>query len=66
MAGGDLGVIVANRFGPLSLVTPITGAYPVITLVFASILLRERISRLQWVCVGLIFLGMVLATLLQG
>ena len=62
MAGGDLGVIIANRFGPVSVVTPITGAYPLITLGFAAFFLRERSARFQWFCVTLILLGMGLAT----
>ena len=66
MAGGDLGVIIANRFGPISIVTPITGAYPVVTLGFAWMFLKERISRLQLLCVVAIFLGMVLATLIPS
>jgi len=48
MAGGDLGVLIASQVGPISIVTPLTGAYPVVTLVFARIVLKERISRLQW------------------
>jgi len=62
MAGGDLGVIVANRFGPISIVTPITGAYPVVTLGFAAVFLKEGITKFQWVCVSLILIGMGLAT----
>jgi drug/metabolite transporter (DMT)-like permease len=59
MAGGDLGVIIASRYGPISIVTPITGAYPVVTLVFAALVLRERIMPLQWVCVTAIIIGMI-------
>ena len=59
MAGGDLGVIIASRYGPISIVTPITGAYPVVTLAFAALVLRERILPLQWVCVIAIIVGMV-------
>lgn len=62
MAAGDLGVIIANRYGPISIVTPITGAYPVVTLAFASIVLKETITRLQWLCIALILVGMTLAT----
>jgi drug/metabolite transporter (DMT)-like permease len=62
MAGGDLGVIIANRYGPVSLVTPITGAYPLVTLGFAVLFLREGIRRFQWFCVALILVGMGLAT----
>ena len=44
MAGGDLGVIIASRYGPISIVTPLTGAYPVVTLAFAALVLKERIT----------------------
>jgi bacterial/archaeal transporter family protein len=60
MAGGDLGVMIASRFGPISIVTPITGAYPVVTLAFASLILKERITRLQWACLAAIIVGMFL------
>jgi drug/metabolite transporter (DMT)-like permease len=66
MAGGDLGVLIANRFGPVSIVTPITGAYPLVTLGFATLFLRESIGRFQWFCVGLILLGMGLSTWIPG
>jgi drug/metabolite transporter (DMT)-like permease len=62
MASGDLGVIIANQFGPLSLVTPITGAYPVVTLLFAAFILRETIHRLHWLMLALVLVGMALAT----
>jgi drug/metabolite transporter (DMT)-like permease len=60
MAGGDLGVIIASRYGPISIVVPLTGAYPVVTLAFAALILKERISILQYGCVGAIIVGMVL------
>ena len=59
MAGGDLGVIIASRYGPISFVTPLTGAYPVVTLAFAALVLKERISTLQGVCIVAIILGML-------
>ena len=60
MASGDLGVIIANRYGPISIVTPMTGAYPVVTLAFAALVLKERINRLQWGCLAAIIGGMCL------
>ena len=57
MAGGDLGVIIANFHGPISIVTPMTGAYPVVTLGFAALVLKERITPLQWVCLTAIIVG---------
>lgn len=59
MAGGDLGVIIASRYGPISFVTPLTGAYPVVTLVFAALVLKERIRYLQGACIAAIILGML-------
>lgn len=60
MAGGDLLVIIASQKGPVSVVTPISGAYPVVTLGFAWIVLKERLTPLQWACVGLVLVGMFL------
>jgi drug/metabolite transporter (DMT)-like permease len=60
MAAGDLGVMIASRYGPISIVVPLTGAYPVVTLAFAALILKERISKLQYACVGAIILGMAL------
>src|ERR1700728_594720 len=59
MAGGDLGVMIASRYGPISIVIPLTGAYPVVTLAFAALILKERISMLQYGCIGAIIIGMV-------
>lgn len=61
MAGGDLGVIIATRFGPISLVTPISSAYPMVTIAFASIALKEKITSLQYACIALVLVGMFLA-----
>jgi drug/metabolite transporter (DMT)-like permease len=60
MAGGDLGVLIAARYGPISIVTPLTGAYPVVTLAFAALALKERITPLQYGCIGAIIVGMIL------
>jgi drug/metabolite transporter (DMT)-like permease len=60
MAGGDLGVIIASRSGPISIVVPLTGAYPVVTLAFAALILKERITKLQYGCIGAIIAGMAL------
>ena len=59
LAGGDLAVIIASRLGPISLVTPISGAYPVVTLLFAAMVLRERITIFQIISVALIIAGVV-------
>jgi drug/metabolite transporter (DMT)-like permease len=60
MAAGDLAVLIATRYGPISIVTPMTGAYPVVTLGFAALVLKERITRLQWACLAAIVGGICL------
>jgi drug/metabolite transporter (DMT)-like permease len=60
MAGGDLAVIVASKIGPISLVNPISGAYPVVTLIFGALVLREKISLFQYLEVVLIVVGLFL------
>ena len=62
MAAGDLGVLIASRYGEISIVTPLTGAYPLVTLAFAALVLRERIMLLQWGCIAAILIGMFLCT----
>ena len=62
MAAGDIGVILALGKGPASIVSPLTGAYPVVTLAFASIVLKEHITKLQWFCITILILGIVLCS----
>jgi drug/metabolite transporter (DMT)-like permease len=62
MGAGDLGVIIATRYGPISVVTPLSGAYPVVTLAFAAVVLKERIRPLQLLCTAAIILGMFFCT----
>ena len=62
MAVGSLLVGIAYKYGPASLVTPLAGAYPVVTLVFARIVLNERPTSLQWGGIAAVLVGMVLTT----
>ena len=63
MAGGSLGLIIAARHGPISIVTPLIGSYPVVTLTYAALVLKERITRLQYGCIGSILTGMTLCSI---
>ena len=63
MALGGLMVAIAYKAGPASMVTPLSGAYPVITLTFAMIVLKERPTRLHWAGIVAILTGMLLTTL---
>ena len=60
LAGGDIGFILATRYGPVSLTTPLSGAYPLITVIFARLVLGERIGGWQAVCILSILGGMAL------
>lgn len=61
MASGDLGVLIATKSGPVSVVTAISGAYPLVTLAYARFVLKERITPFQWACIALVLVGMFLS-----
>lgn len=62
MAIGSLLVAIAYKHGPASLVTPLAGAYPVVTLAFAWAVLKERPTWLQWGGIAAVLVGMILTT----
>lgn len=62
MAAGDIGTIIAFNKGPASIVSPLTGAYPVVTLAFAALVLKEHITKLQWMCIIILIVGIVLCS----
>jgi len=62
LAGGDIGFIVATRYGPVSLTTPLSGAYPIVTVLFARLVLNERTTLGQGFCIGAILGGMAIAS----
>ncbi|MEK6544460.1 MAG: EamA family transporter [Elusimicrobiota bacterium] len=66
MAAGDLCVIIATRWGPISLVTPISSAYPVVTIIFAAYALKEKVTRLQYAGIACVLLGMFVAQGIVG
>ena len=44
---GTLGYFAALRNQNASVVTPLTGVFPVLTVILASVILRERLNKLQ-------------------
>lgn len=62
MALGGLLVAIAYKHGPASLVTPLAGAYPVVTIAFAWAVLKERPTTMQWGGIAAVLIGMVLTT----
>ncbi len=63
MALGGLMAAIAYKKGPASIVTPMSGAYPVITLTFAMMILKERPTKLHWGGIVAILTGMLLTTM---
>lgn len=66
MALGTLLVAIAYKHGPASLVTPLAGAYPVVTIAFAWAVLKERPTTLQWGGIAAVLVGMVITTAVAG
>jgi drug/metabolite transporter (DMT)-like permease len=62
MAAGTLLAAIAYKHGPASIVAPLSGAYPVVTLGFAWLVLKERPTALQFAGIALVLAGMVLTT----
>ncbi len=57
---GDLTLFAAINRGPASLVSPLSGLYPVITLIYAKLFLREAVSTWQWLAVAMLIVAIVL------
>jgi transporter family protein len=56
---GDLALFRAYATGPATIVSPLSVVYPLITLLYAAPVLKERISLVQWVAVMLLLVGIV-------
>lgn len=56
---GDLALFRAYETGPATIVSPLAVVYPLITLLYAAPVLKERISLVQWVAVMLLMAGIV-------
>lgn len=57
---GDLLLFAAIQRGPASVVSPLSGLYPIPTLVYAALVLHERLGGLQWGAVALVLLALLL------
>jgi drug/metabolite transporter (DMT)-like permease len=65
-AVADIALYIAYEWGPATLVTTLSGAYPPVTLVYAYFVIRERPTRLQWTCIALVFIGLMLSPPCSG
>ena len=57
---GALGYLVAVSRGPVSLISPITALYPVITILLAMVFLGETLVVRQWVGIGMALAAVLL------
>jgi uncharacterized membrane protein len=61
--GGNFFYILALRTGRLDISAILSSLYPGATVLLAWILLKERLSRSQWVGIGAVLLAIVLFTI---
>jgi drug/metabolite transporter (DMT)-like permease len=57
---GDLALFAAINRGPASIVSPLSGLYPLPTIAYSALILKEQISTPQWVSVGVVLVALVL------
>ncbi len=57
---GDLALFAAIARGPAAIVSPLSGLYPVPTLIYSALLLHEVISPRQWVATALLLAAIVM------
>lgn len=59
-AVGDLALFYAIARGPASIVSPVSGLYPVPTLIYVSIVLNAVIKPAQWVAIATVLIAIVM------
>ncbi len=57
---GDLTLFAAINRGPASVVSPLSGLYPLPTIAYSALVLQEHISTLQWVSVAVVLVALIL------
>jgi drug/metabolite transporter (DMT)-like permease len=60
VAFADTFIVLALHLGNLAVVAVLTALYPVVTVILAATLLKERMTRLQFVAVGLVIAASLL------
>lgn len=57
---GDLTLFAAIARGPASIVSPVSGLYPVPTLFYVSLVMHEKILAAQWVAIAVVLAAIVM------
>ncbi len=60
---GALGLAKGMRVGSISVISPITATYPVVTIFLALFFLNQAITTLQWLCILVIIAGTLLVSI---
>ncbi|HEY1270361.1 MAG TPA: EamA family transporter [Terriglobales bacterium] len=60
---GVLGYYAAMRVQDASVVTPVTGLFPLLTVLLALVVLRERLNKVQWGGIALAVASIVILSL---
>ena len=63
IAAGGITMYLAFANGPVSIVTPVTNLYPIVTVVGAKLRLKEKLTRRQYLALGLLFASILLFSL---
>jgi drug/metabolite transporter (DMT)-like permease len=56
---GDLALFAAIRRGPAAIVSPLSGLYPIPTIVYAALVLGEGIGTLEWIAMAMVLIAIV-------
>jgi uncharacterized membrane protein len=59
-AVGDLTLFAALNRGPAAIVSPMSGLYPIPTIIYAALVLEESITGLQWIALGMVLVAIVM------
>jgi drug/metabolite transporter (DMT)-like permease len=57
---GDLTLFAAIKRGPASIVSPLSGLYPIPTIIYAALVLGEKITMIDGAGIAMVLVGMLL------
>jgi drug/metabolite transporter (DMT)-like permease len=62
-AGGNVCYVLAKAYTRLDVAAVLSSLYPVTTVLLAHVIMKEQVSRLQWLGMGICLLAVVLITI---